>query len=387
MEASTATVVIGAGPYGLSVAAHLKSRRLPVQIYGKPMEFWQKMPPRMYLKSSWSALDISDPAGAYSLNRYSEVAGIAHQEPVPLRTFLDYSAWFQQQAVPDIDQTYVQRLVRDGKGYQLELEDGRSLRASRVVVAVGVAAFANIPAFARTLPTALASHSQEHSDFAPFQGKRVVVVGSGQSALESAALLHEAGASVELLARGPVNWINRSLYHTGPMKRLFYPPSDVGPPGVNWLVANPLLFRLFPEKARVRLDARAVRPAGSTWLRPRVDGQLTITPHTTVTEAREQGAAVCLKLSDGTTREVDHILLGTGYAANIDALPFIDATLRRQVQLHEGFPILNEWFESSVPQLHFVGAPAWYTFGPLCRFVVGSKVAARQVARRATKAA
>jgi len=351
------------------------------------MEFWQKMPPRMYLKSSWSALDISDPVGAFSLNRYSKVAGIAQQEPVPLQTFLKYSAWFQEQAVPDIDQTYVQALAQDGKGFHLDLADGRSLQASRVVVAVGVASFANIPAYARGLSPSLSSHSQDHSDFAPFNGKRVVVVGSGQSALESAALLHEAGASVELLARGPVNWINRRLYHTGPVKRIFYPPSDVGPPGVNWLVANPLLFRLFPDKARLKLDARAVRPAGSTWLRPRVDGKITITPHTSVTEAMERGDGLSLKLSDGTTREIDHLILGTGYSANIDALSFIDAALRRQVQVHDGFPLLNEWFESSVPALHFVGAPAWFTFGPLCRFVVGSKVAARQVARRATKAA
>lgn len=379
------TVVIGAGPYGLSVAAHLKAKGVPTTIFGKPMEFWQKMPPAMNLKSSWSALNLSDPAGAYSLKRFSKAAGIQPQEPVPLQVFLRYSEWFQKQVVPDVDQTYVRTLSRHGRGFQLVLEDGRTLEAGKVVVATGVASFALIPAFARALSSQVVSHSQEHSDFSRFRGKRVVVVGSGQSALESAALLHEAGAAaVELIARGPVNWINRRLYYyTGPAKRIFYPPSDVGPPGINWLVAFPLLFRRFPAKTRMRLDARAVRPAGSTWLRPRVEGRIGITPHVSVSHALEEGQEVRLKLSDGTARTVDHVILGTGYQANIEALTFIDEALRQHIQVQNGYPLLNEWFESSVPHLHFVGAPAWYNFGPLCRFVVGSGVAARQIAHHA----
>jgi FAD-dependent urate hydroxylase len=375
-------VVIGAGPYGLAVGAHLKAKGVPTLIFGKPMEFWKKMPPKMNLKSSWSALSISDPAGAYSLNRFSRIAGIPKQEPVPLQTFLQYGDWFQQQVLPDIDQTYVRYLTRDGDGFHLDMEDGRSIKASKVVVATGISSFAFIPQPLAHLPSSLASHNQEHSDFSQFEGKRVIVVGSGQSALEAAALLHEANASVELIARGPVLWIDRRLHSsTGPMKRLFYPPSDVGPPGVNWLVAFPLFFRNFPDKARVALDSRAVRPAGASWLRPRVEGQVHITENTSIVSAREQGQGVLLKLSDGTTREVDHVIMGTGYRANIDTLDFIDASLRQQIQQYDGYPLLNEWFESSVNDLHFTGALAGYVFGPLCRFVVGSKVAARQIAR------
>jgi FAD-dependent urate hydroxylase len=378
------TVVVGAGPYGLSVAAHLKARGIPMLIFGKPMEFWQNMPSKMYLKSSWSALSISDPDGKYSLNRYSKHFGIPWQEPVPLQVFLDYGQWFQKQAVPDIDPTYVKFLTRDGEGFHLDLTDGRSVKARKVVVATGIASYANIPDNLSHLPAALLSHSQEHKDFSSFKDKDVIVVGSGQSALEAAALLHEAGAAVELIARGSVIWINRKLYYrTGPAKRFFYPPSDVGPPGVNWLVAYPLLFKRFSDKTRSSLDARAVRPAGSPWLRPRVEGHVLITPNTLIVSATEQGQRVHLKLSDGTTRVVDHIVLGTGYQADIHALKFIDPALIQKVQEHDGSPLLNEWFESSVPHLHFVGAPAGYVFGPLCRFVVGAKVSARQIARSA----
>lgn len=386
MRQEQTTVVIGAGPYGLSVAAHLKAKGIPTLVYGKPMEFWDTMPPAMYLKSSWSALDISDPGGKHSLNRFSKQAGISKQEPVPLQTFLQYGHWFQEQLVPDVDTTFVKSLARDGQAFHLDLADGRSTRAYRVVVATGVAPYANIPECVAHLPSPLVTHSQDHRDFSSFQGKRVIVVGSGQSALESAALLYEAGATVELIARGPVLWIDRRLYRlTGPAKRIFYPPSDVGPPGVNWLVASPLLFRRFSDKARAVLHERAIRPAGSPWLRSRVEGRVHITPNTSIERAVEQGEGAILKLSDGSNREVDHIVLGTGYKVDLRALPFLTPSVMQGVQIHNGSPLLNEWFESSIPRLYYVGAPAGFAFGPLCRFVVGSKVAARQIARHAVR--
>jgi cation diffusion facilitator CzcD-associated flavoprotein CzcO len=349
------------------------------------MEFWEQMSPQMYLKSSWSALNISDPRRAYSLPRYAQAVGMEKQEPVALQTFLAYGHWFQEHVVPEVDATYVTHVTRDGQGFHLELADGRELQARTVTLATGVAPFANIPEVVAHLPAELVTHSQQHREHSAFRDKQMVVVGSGQSALESAALLHEAGAaSVEVIARGPINWIDRRLYYyTGPIKRIFYPPSDVGPPGVNWLVAYPLLFRLFPDRARAALDQRAVRPSGSRWLRPRVEGKVALTPHTSIQQASEQGGRVHLRLSDGSTREVDHIVLGTGYRTDIQKLTYLDTELREQIKHYQGNPLLNGWFESSVPNLHFVGASANYNFGPLCRFVVGAQVAAQQVAKHA----
>lgn len=380
-------VIIGAGPYGLSTASYFNAKKIPVQIFGKPMEFWQNMPGGMCLKSSWSSLSIADPAHAYTLNRYSKMHNIPVQEPVPLQLFLAYTQWFQQQAVPDIDEIYVQSLKHDGKGFHLELADGRNVKASRVVVASGIAPFAYIPDFASHLPPTLASHTQEHTDFSDFKGKNVVVVGSGQSAFETAALLYEAEASVELIARGPIIWISRRLYHkTGPAKRIFYPPSDVGPAGVSWLVAFPLLFRHFPDKTRSAIDARSVRPAVAPWMRPRVEGHFSITSNTSIVSAKEDGEGVYLKLSDGTTRQVDHVILGTGYRPQVEALSYIDEQLRHQVREQNGYPLLNKWFESSVPHLYFVGSLAGYAFGPLCRFVTGAGVPARQIAHHTERA-
>lgn len=377
--------IIGAGPYGLSITAHLRAQNIPALIFGKPMEFWRNMPPGMLVKSSWSSLSISDPARAYTFDRYCRMQDIPKQEPVPVQIFLNYSQWFQQHTVPNIDQTYVKLLTRDGQGFLLELTDGRSITANRVVISTGLSSFTCIPDFALHLPPTLASHTQEHADFSSFEGKNVVVIGSGQSAFEAAALLNEAGASTELIARGSIIWINRRLYHhTGPAKRLFYPPSDVGPAGISWIVAFPKYYRYLPEKTRIAIDTRSIRPAVAPWLRPRITERVTITSNTSIVSATEQNNQVLLKLSDGTTRQVDHLILGTGYKPDVQALTYIDLPLRQQIKERNGYPFLNKWFESSVPHLYFAGSLSGYDFGPLCRHITGTGAPAHQITRHVT---
>jgi cation diffusion facilitator CzcD-associated flavoprotein CzcO len=380
------TAVIGAGPYGLSVAAHLDARGVDTQVFGKTMEFWKNMPGGLNLKSPWTASSLSDPRGYGSLNNFVTLASATKPEPIPLEFFLRYGAWFQHELVPNVDPTYVESLSQEGSRFRFRLADGRSLTASRVVVAVGINQFAHIPEFARDLPSTLAGHTQSYSDYSRFKGAQVMVVGTGQSALESAALLHEAGADVEVIARGPINWVNRKLYHTGPARRVFYPPTDVGPPGINWIVAFPLLVRHFPTQLRMAMHRRSTRPAGATWLRSRVEGRIRLSPNTTITGATVNGDRLRIALGDGSSRDVDQLVLGTGFRPNLDRISFIDPALRSRVQRWHGFPVLNRWFESSVPRLHFVGGVGGYSFGPLCNFVAGAGVAARQVARCAAGA-
>lgn len=384
MESQDTTVVIGAGPYGLSAAAYLKAQGTPTLVFGKTMEFWQKMPSKMYLKSVWTASTFGDPGGLYSLDQYVKAMKTTKHEPVPLSFFLEYGHWFQQHAVPDVDPTYVQRLARDGKGFHLDLADGRTVKASRVIVAVGIELFTYVPDFAQGIPDTLTSHTQYHKDFSGFNGRRTIVIGSGQSGLETAALLHEAGADVELIARGPIIWIDRRLYRrTGAVRHIFYPPTDVGPPGLNQLTARPLLYRRFSDETRQSLARRAIRPAGADWLRVRVEHQVRLTPFTQIQKMTPQGQSVRLELGDGTTREADYVFLGTGFKPDFEKLPFVDPALRAQIQGRNGFPVLNEWLESSVPHLHFAGALGGFTFGPICRFVAGSTFSARQIARAA----
>jgi thioredoxin reductase len=385
---SETVAVIGAGPYGLSVAAHMPKQRVHTHVFGVPMESWRSMPERMCLKSVWSASSLADPDFAFTLDRYKEASRVARDEPIPLGFFLEYAHWFQENAVPELERACVSSLSHADGRFHLGLTDGRELEARTVIVAIGVRRFAHKPEFAQGLPSELASHTGDHVDFEPFRGARVAVVGSGQSALESAAFLHEAAADVELISRGPVRWISRRLYrHGGPLRSLFYPPTDVGPPGLNWLCGAPLVMSRLPAGLRQMIHTRAVRPAGAHWLRPRVDGKIRITSNTSVIEARPHGAALRLRLSDGTERDVDHLLLGTGYRPHLDGIRFLDPALRRRVVARNGYPVLNQWLESSVPHLHFVGGLAGWSFGPICRFVAGARSAARQVACRVAEAA
>jgi cation diffusion facilitator CzcD-associated flavoprotein CzcO len=384
MKHTAPTAVIGAGPYGLAVSAYLKAAGVPTLTFGKPLELWRKMPEGLCLKSVWSASSLFEPTGTYNLDAYVATTGKPREEPISRQFFLDYTEWFQQQVALEIDQTYVQMLSRDKDLFRLGLADGREVRASRVIVATGIAEFARVPDYARHLPPTLAAHTQKLGELGRFKGQRVVMIGNGQSALEYAALLHEAGAEVEIIARGPFLWHSRILYErTGPARHILYPPGDVGPPGINWIVAFPLFFRQLPESLKRPLHRRATRPAGAKWLRPRVEGVVRLTPHTQVKLIESRGDGLRVKLSDGTQREIDFLCLGTGYQPDIKRVSFLNATLLQQIQERNGYPLLNSRFESSVPGLHFAGALAGHTFGPVCRFLSGASGCARQIARHA----
>lgn len=381
--------IVGAGPYGLAAAAHLRSANVDLCAFGKPMDFWeQNMPAGMLLRSYWDGSHISDPHGELTLDQYQRARGIGLARPVRRDDFVNYGQWFQRQVLPDLDGRRVTRIESASNCYRVMLEDGQSVLVRRVVIATGIAPFARRPRQFNTVPPELASHSSEHHDFSRFAGQRVVVVGGGQSALESAALLKESGADVEVIVRAPrVHWLRygtplHSWLHNqaNPLRRILYPPSDVGPPGLNWIVDTPDLIRLLPWSLHSRIARRAIRPAGAGWLKPRMKG-IRITTGRIIPFARDIGQQVRLRLDDGTERSVDHVLLATGFQIDLFRCPFLPQDLVRSLHLVDGYPALTSGFEASVPGLHFVGATAARSFGPLMRFVAGTGYAARSLTR------
>jgi hypothetical protein len=381
--------VIGAGPYGLAAAAHLRRTGAEVVVFGRAMEFWEKMPRHMLLRSAWEASHIADPDGTLRLDDYQgATTGARLARPVPLDGYVEYGRWFQRQAARDLDPRMIVDVDATSAGFRLRLDDGEALEARRVVVATGIASFAHRPARLDALPRDLVSHVSEHAGFDGFSGRRVLVVGGGQSALESAALLHEAGADVEVVVRAArVHWLRggRLRKALGPVSRLLYPSTDVGPPGINWIVAFPDLFRLLPELLQGPVGRRAVRPAGAGWLLPRLE-DVRLTTGRQVRAAVAAGNGLRVSLDDGSSRTVDHVLLATGYRVDIARHPFLSAALLNQVVRVNGYPQLAPGLESSVPGLHFVGAPAAWSFGPVMRFVSGTGYAARALARHVRQA-
>ena len=393
-DASCQVAIIGAGPYGLAAAAHLRAQKIETRILGEPMEFWKRHMPRgMFLRSGVGASNLDDPDGHLRLDRYRALHHLPTAKPVPIEDFVRYGQWFQEQAVPDVDRRRVTHLAGEGEpgggGFRVRLQDGEEFQARRVVVATGLGSFARRPAQFDGLPASLVSHSFDHSDLSRFARQRVVVVGAGQSALESAALLHEAGAEIEVVARAPgifslsdsprepafVRAARRLLSHVA------RPPFDImGPRFVSWLIAWPRMFRRSPRALQDFLTACAVRPAGASWLVPRL-ASVRITTGCTVAAATATGSQLRLRLGDGSERLVDHVLLATGYRVDTGRYEFLAATLRQAVRARDGYPELQAGFESSMRGLHFVGAPAANTFGPLSRFVVGTRYTARALTR------
>ena len=372
-------LILGAGPYGLAAAAYLRQvKGLAVRVFGEPMSFWERhMPAGMLLRSGWQASHISDPERALTLDAYKASTAAEFAAPVPLDRFVRYGRWYQQQVVPDLDRRKIAVVDRNQRGFKVTTEDGELLHARRVVVATGIAPFAWRPPEFADLPPELASHSADHRGFAKFKGRRVVVVGGGQSALESAALLQESGAQVEVLVREShvhwLGWRNR-LARLGAIGRALYSPTDVGPAGVSQLVARPNYFRKVPRPLQDRIARRCIRPAGAHWLRARLR-DVPITIGCGVQSATLKGDELSLVLSDGSERRADHLLFATGYRIDLARYPFLAPGLLDGIARNNGYPLLTRGFESSVPGLHFLGAPAAHSFGPLLRFVSGTAFA------------
>jgi thioredoxin reductase len=375
--------VIGAGPYGLSVAAHLVGRN--VRTFGAPMETWRtRMPPYMFLRSDWQETSLAAPGNLGSIDRWARVSGEEREEPIPLQKFLRYAEWFRSTFAPEGDPADVAALERDGRGYHVTTTAGDELAARQVVVAVGAVPFAYAPPqLAETVGDRVA-FATSLQDYEPYRGRRVVVVGGGQGGLESASLAVQSGADVELVVRSSLRWFAdrephkpRGRLHQR-LYRIAYPVVGYGPPPLNRLALHPDVFAALPKNARRRLAARILRAGGSPWLRDEVEREVDVTEGVAV-EGIEQNGAVRLRLSDGTVREADAVILAAGFRFSLERLGFLSEDIRRRIALDEGRPVLDRWFRSTDRGLLFVGFAAEHRFGPVARFIPGTRFTANRV--------
>ncbi|MEY9930854.1 cation diffusion facilitator CzcD-associated flavoprotein CzcO [Catenulispora sp. GP43] len=388
------TAVVGAGPYGLSVAAHATVRGSRTRVFGTPMRAWaEHMPVGMKLKSEPWASHLSDPRDRYTLKEYCRLEGLpyAHGVPTPVETFVDYGRWFQQQAVPDVHETDVVRVDREGALFALELADGSSVRARSVVLAAGFLPFPRFPEALVGLKAPQVLHSSAVNDLSGFSGKRVTVVGGGQAAIEIAVLLDEAGADVTLVARaGSLAWNSLPAdLPTTLWQKLRQPENGLGPGYYNKVLGDlQALFRLMPAGYRMEVVRKTLGPEGSWWIRDRFEKSFDA-PHvltgTQITAARPEGGALRLELSGGRELEADHVIAATGFEVDVRKLTVLSEELRGRVRGMRGSygpPVLGAGFDSSERGLHMVGLAAAATFGPSMRFVCGAAFAARAAAAR-----
>jgi FAD-dependent urate hydroxylase len=376
-------LVIGAGPYGLAATIHLRRASESVDIIGAPMSSWKSMPTGMLLRSNWGATSMVERVGDLSLDRFVTVtAREGVHEPVPLEDFVRYGEWVQETAVPDVEDASVASIDRHDSGFLVRLASGETRTARRVVMACGIGPFAHRPAPFDAVSDAGVSHTSEHRDLSVFAGRDLAIVGGGQSALESAALAAEAGARVEIIVRSThLNWLRGHSVKSrlGSLGPIVYAPTDVGPLWYSRLVSEPDAFRRLPTAAQTRIARRCIRPAGAHWLQPRI-ATARLSLGRTVEQVAPSNGRIELQLDDGSRRDVDHVLLGTGYRVDLRRYEMLSPRLVQEVRSIDGYPILVDGFESSVPGLHFVGAPAAPSFGPIMRFVSGTWFAGRELA-------
>jgi thioredoxin reductase len=382
--------IIGAGPYGLSLAAHLKGSRRSFRIFGEPMRFWSRHMPRgMRLKSEGFASSLSDPGGEFTLDVYCREKGIEYADigvPVALETFIAYGREFQRRFVPKLEQVEVSALSESASGFELTTAAGELVRARQVVVATGIGNFSHLPPLLEDLPRSIVSHSSQHSDLSSFKGSKVAVLGAGASALDIAALLKQAGAEVELIAR------RESLkFHDPPrvrrslLERVTEPRSGLGTGWRSRLSCDvPLVFHALPEHLRLRVVANHLGPAPCWFVRDAVVDKMPMHLGATLLGAEPKDSGIRLELSQrGAKRtiEVNHLIAATGFKVALSRLVFLDQSLRARIRTVADSPILGRRFDSSVPGLYFVGVAAANSFGPLLRFAFGADYVAKRLGR------
>lgn len=390
------TVIVGAGPYGLSLAAYLRHSGVPFRIFGRPMDSWKAhMPKGMCLKSDGFASNIYDPRNQFTLQKFCAERGIPYSDtglPVQLETFCDYGLAFKQRMVPELEDKLVASIEQIPQGYKLRIDDGEIITVRTVVLAVGITHFEYVPDVLASLPAEFLSHSARYNDPQVFKGCNVVVVGAGSSALDWAGLLHEAGVNVQLVARrdalkfhGKPTGQPRSLW-----QRVQKPQTGLGPGWRSSFYANaPAVFHRLPENLRLEVVKRTLGPSGGWFIRDKVMGKVPLSLGYTIEAADIRGQQVVLSLRSeyGTEKRIpaDHVIAATGYKVQIGSLKFLSADIRSKVSAVERTPVLSSEFESSVPGLYFVGIAAANSFGPVMRFAYGAEFAARTVSRALSK--
>jgi len=392
-------VIVGAGPYGLSVASHLKGSGIEPYVLGQPMAFWKdSMPGGMLLRSAVEASNINSP-GRLAIFEYEKEIGRKLPNPLPIEDFIAFGEWFQKKRVPTVDTRFATKIARNGIGFNITLDDGEKMVGKSVVLALGIGYFVYRPAEFAGVPRELAPHSSDFRDLAEYKGLRVGVIGKGQSALEYAALLHENGADVEIITRAPglayrpFAWrknLFRKMTDLGPCRWLSYkilPPTDLGDIKTARKMANPDSFRRQPPEVQEKLLKDCARPVGAYWLPERL-ASVKVRTNTTVKGAEVAGKGVKLTFTDNSSATYDRVMVATGYRIDVSKWQMLDEGLRNQIKKNaDGYPAMSTGLETSVDNLYMTGVIGEKTLGPTQRFVTGTmnagpRLAAAVVAKR-----
>jgi thioredoxin reductase len=387
--AMTDVLIIGAGPFGLSISTHLRHRGVEHMIVGRPMDTWRAhMPLGMFLKSEPYGSVFSSAAQGYDLATYSSQHGfddyVDRVGPLSIERFLGYADWFTDQLVPDVRDITVTSVTPDDGGFKVEFAEECPVFARQVIVATGLLPYMHVPNELSDFPADLVTHSSAHHRLDQFRGRRVAVVGAGQSALQTGALLCEAGADVQVIARREqIVWEGQMPREIGLVDRIRRPPTKLCEGWGCVAADSPEVFRLLPESVRIEKAVRSFGPKGAWWLRDRVEGVVDVLTGHRLKSAEAHGSGVRLHL-DGAKQsviEADHVIAGTGFRIDVSRLSFLSEGIHAALDTRASCPLVNRVGESTIPGLYFAGAHTAVSLGPGMRFISGTHHAAAKLAK------
>ena len=361
---STELLVIGAGPYGLAVAAHARRRGKDTVSVGTPMGFWRDhMPADMFLRSGpdWH-LDV---AARHTFTAFLAERNVAPSdvEPIPIATYLEYTDWFIAKEALPVDDVRVKRLVRVDDRFLADLDNGDAIEADAVVAAPGIAHFAALPPWSAALPDKRWAHTVDLVTFEQLGGARCLIVGGRQSAYEWAALLCDHGAE------------RVDIVHRHDVPRFASPDWTFVDDHVAETQQTTGWWRSLSAARRESINARFWEVGRLTlepWIPPRLDARVNQWPGQEVASAEDDGSGVRVTLSSGERLDVDFVVFATGYRADLQAVPYLSHLVGDAILTQDGFPVLDESFASTTAGLYIAGFPSTRDFGPFFGFIPGA---------------